>query len=266
MRSLTDIGRIFYGISIAGIGFPTIYYKDFPYMLFPPQPFLISGPAVLTYICGILFILVGTCIFFEKKIRPVSLLFGGLLLLIFCFCFVPYEFMVNSNYKHLAEWENAAKELQLAGGAFLIAGCFPEKNENTLYRFLGKLIPLGTIFFAIPIVCYGILHFQFAKEVSTMVPSWIPYPIFWTYFAGTALLGSGFAIIFKIKYRLVAALLGTMIFIWFIIIHVPGVITSPSADMEGQVTSAFLALAYSGIAFIIAGRNQNPRDNFLSGN
>jgi hypothetical protein len=31
------------------------------------------------------------------------------------------------------------------------------------------------------------------------------------------------------------------------------VIVSPVADREGEVTSAFLALAYSGIAFVIAG-------------
>ena len=253
MWNLSNIGRVFYGIAIAGIGFPTIYYKSFPYMLFPPQHFLTSGPVLLTYITGTLFILVGASIVLEKKTRPVSLLFGAVLLLIFCFCFVPYEFMVNSNYKHLAEWENAEKELQLAGGAFIIAGCYSEKNENPLYRVLEKLIPFGAIFYAIPIICYGILHFQFAKDVSTMVPSWISHPVFWTYFAGTALLGSGIAIIFKIKIRLIAALLGTMIFIWFIIIHVPGVITSSSADMDGQVTSAFLALAYSGIAFVIAG-------------
>lgn len=261
MWNLTNTGRVFYGVSIAGIGFPTIYYKSFPYMLFPPQHFLIPGPVALTYICGILFILVGACIVFEKKIRTVSLLFGAVLLLIFCFCFVPYEFMVNSNYKHLAEWENAEKELQLAGGALLIAGCYSERNVGPLYRFLGKLIPFGVIFFAIPIICYGILHFQFAKNVSTMVPSWITHPMFWTYFAGTALLGSGIAIIFKIKTGLIATLLGTMIFIWFIIIHIPGVISSPSADMEGEVTSAFLALAYSGIALVIAGVAKKKASN-----
>jgi uncharacterized membrane protein len=261
MWNLSNIGRIFYGIAITGIGFPMIYYKSFPYMLFPPLHFLISGPVMLTYISGILFILVGASIVFEKNTRPISLLFGGLLLMIFCFCFIPYEFMVNSNYKDLAEWENAEKELQLAGGAFLIAGCFSKKNENHLYKFLGKLIPFGAIFFAIPIIGYGILHFQFAKDVSTMVPTWIPSPLFWTYFAGTALLGSGIAIIFKIKTGLIAALLGTMIFIWFIIIHVPGVITSPSTDMDGQVTSAFLALAYSGIAFVISGAGKKKVSN-----
>jgi len=73
------------------------------------------------------------------------------------------------------------------------------------------------------------------------------------YFCGAALLGSGIAIILKIKVRLFAALLGTMIFIWFISLHIPRVIASPASDMAGEIASACLALAYGGIAFVIAG-------------
>jgi uncharacterized membrane protein len=252
MGNLSKIGRIFYGITIAGMGFLTIYYKVFPYMLLPPR-FLIPAHVMLTYISGTMLILAGASIVIEKIIRPISLLFGCVLLLIFCFLYIPYEFMDNSNYLHLAEWENAEKELALAGGAFVIAGCYSEKNKNPLNRFWGKLMRFGAILFSIPIISFGFLHFLIAKDVATMVPTWVPDPIFWTYFAGAALMGSGVAIILKIKPGLIAALLGTMIFIWFITIHIPGVIASPSADMGGEITSAFLALAYSGIAFVIAG-------------
>ena len=44
-----------------------------------------------------------------------------------------------------------------------------------------------------------------------------------------------------------------MIFTWFIILHIPRVIASPVAYIGSEVTSAFIALAYSGIAFAIAG-------------
>lgn len=253
MRNLSNTGRIFYGIAIAGLGFQTIYYNDFPYMLLPPNHFRIPGLVMFTYISGIMLFLAGACIVFKIKTRPVSLLSGGVLLLIFCFYYIPYEFMTNSNYMHLEEWENAEKELALSGGAFVIAGCYSEKNKKFLDRLLRRLIPFGAIFFSIPMISFGILHFLYAKDVSDYIPSWVPYHIFWTYFAGIALIGSGIAIILKTKIRLIAALLGTMIFIWFIILHIPRVIASPFADMRGEVTSAFLALAYSGVAFVIAG-------------
>src|SRR6185295_4969355 len=135
-------------------------------------------------------------------------------------------------------------------GAFVIAGSLHATNENGLIRFLGKLIPFASIVFALPLISFGIVHFLQAEGVSTMVPSWIPNPIFWTYFAGVALIGSGIAIILKIKLRLVATLLGAMIFSWFVILHIPRVFNSPPAYLGSEITSAFLALAYSGIAFV----------------
>ena len=259
MGNLANVGRIFYGIAIAGMGFLTIYYNDFPYMLIPPKHLWIPGLVMLAYIFGVLLILAGACIVFEKKTRPICLLLGSVLLLIFCFCFIPYEFMASSNYMHLVDWENAEKELALAGGAFVIAGCFSEKNENSLSRFLGKLIPFGAILFSITMISFGILHFLYAKGVSDYAPSWVPNRLFWTYLAGTGLIGSGLAIILKIKLRLAAALLGTMIFIWFIILHIPRVIVSPVVYIGSEVTSAFLALAYSGIAFVIAGATKKQQ-------
>ena len=257
MGNLSNIGRIFYGIAIAEIGCQTIYFKDFPYFLLPLNHLSIPGFTVIVYLSGILFVLAGVCIVLKKITRPVALLLGVALLLIVCFYCIPYELIVSSNYMHLGDWENAVKDLTLAGGALVIAGCFPEKSESPLIRLWGKLAPYGTILFSLTIIDYGISHFLYAKDVADYIPSWIPYHMFWMYFCGVALLGSAIAIILKINVRLFAVLLGTMIFIWFGSLHVPRMIVSPAADMAGEIASACLALAYSGIAFVIAGEAGN---------
>jgi len=216
-----------------------MYYRDFPYMLLPPKHFWLNDHILLVYLSGALLFLAGACIAFEKKLLPISLLLGTVLLLIFCFYFVPYELMTSSRYMHFGQWENAAKELALAGGAFILAR--------------RRVASLGTILFALTIVSFGIDHFLFAKEAAGYIPAWIPYHLFWMYLTGTALLGSGIAIILKIRVPLIAALLGTMILIWVIILHIPKVIAAGAGDSGGEITSAFLALAYCGTAFVIAG-------------
>jgi hypothetical protein len=165
---------------------------------------------------------------------------------------------------HFGDWENSAKELALAGGAFVIAYCFPEKNKNGLIRSLNKLAPFGTILFSITIISFSVDHFLFADAAKDYVPSWIPYHLFWMYFAGIALLGSGIAIILKISVRLFAFLLGAMIFTWFIILHIPRIIVSPVDDIGGEIASAILALAYSGIAFVIAGVAKKKEKDLIS--
>lgn len=236
MGNLTNIGRIFYGIAIAAIGFLTIYYRDFPYFMIPPKHTWITDHVLLVYLSGALLLLAGVCIVLGKKLLPASLLLGTGLLLIFCFYFIPYQLMALSNYRHYGDWENAAKELALAGGALVIA----------------RTKRLGIILFALTIISFSIDHFVYAHEAAGYVPAWVPNPVLWLYITGSALLAAGIAILFDIKRKLGATLLGVMIFIWVIILHIPRVIAGPM-DNSGESSSAFLALAYCGIAFVIAG-------------
>ncbi|MDQ6903058.1 MAG: hypothetical protein M3139_08615, partial [Bacteroidota bacterium] len=81
---------------------------------------------------------------------------------------------------------------------------------------------------------------------------WIPGHVFWTYFAGVALAGAGVCIALKFKLKLIGLLLGIMLFIWFVILHIPRAIADPYVDKGNEVTSVFEAFAFSGIAFVIA--------------
>jgi len=250
---VSNVGRIFFGLSIAVMGFQTVYGLDFPYMLIPPKHSWIPGLAVIAVICGCAIMLAGACIVVKRQTRRASLLLGFMLLMIFCFYYVPYQ-LLTGNFMQLVQWESAAKELALSCGAFVIAGSLQGQNESTLFKMLEKPIPLAAIVFSITIISFGIIHFQYPNEVADYIPSWVPARLFCSYFAGVALVGSGLAIIFKITPPLAALLLGIMIFTWFAILHIPRVIVSPPAYLRSEITSAFLALAYSGIALVIAGQ------------
>lgn len=241
MKSLTDLGRVFYGVSIAVLGIQTVIDHAFPYMLIPPKLSWRPDVLIVPYFFGTLLAVAGLCIIFNKKARLVSLLLRGLLLLVFVFYYLPFQFVVT-DFTQLVSWENAEKELDLACGAFIVAGLFGETN----YSRIAKIV------FAITIVCYGIIHFQHAEGVADYVPSWVPARLFWAYFAGAALIASGVGIIFKIRAELAAFLLGTMIFTWFVILHMPRVIMAEAAYLPSEISSACLAFAYSGIAFMIA--------------
>jgi uncharacterized membrane protein YphA (DoxX/SURF4 family) len=251
MGNLSNIGRIFYGLAMAALGFLTIYYRDFPYFLIPPKHSWISDHVVLVYLFGALLLLAGCCIVLGKKLLPVSLLLGTGLLLIFCFYFIPYQLMALSEYRHFGDWENAAKELALASGAFVIAAAKSNPDQRSP---IGKdLIPLGIILYAVTIISFSFDHFIYAHEAAGYVPAWIPNPVTWLYITGSALLAAGIAIILNIKRKLGAALLGAMILIWVIILHIPRILAAGMAGDGGEISSGFLALAYCGIAFVIAG-------------
>ena len=253
-------GRIFYGVSIAAMGLLTIFRRDFPYMLIPSRHTWVREHVLLVYIAGVLLLLAGACIALGKKVSRVSFLLGTALLLVFFFYFIPYELTVSTNYMHFGDWENAAKELGLAGGALTIAKYY--SNRILPAGLSGKLMSLGVTIYALTILSFAIDHYLYARQAVGYVPSWVSHPVFWLYFTGTCLLGSSLAILFRFNRRLFAALLGLMILIWVIILHIPYVIASSGS--EGEVTSAFLALALCGIAFFISGASLSGRKKLLS--
>lgn len=236
MRILSNIGRVFFGLSIAVLGLSTIYYRDFPYMLVPPKHLWLSEHVFVIYLCGVFLLLCGAAIALGRRLRPVSLLLGSVLLLVFCFYFVPYEFMASPNYLHFGDWENSAKELALGAGAFVMAGR-----------------RIGCVLYSLAIISFGVDHWLYAHEAVGYVPAWVSHPVTWLYITGTALLGAGTAILLNFRVRLFACLLGSMIFTWFLILHIPYTLASNIAVDGGELVSAFLALAYCGIAFAIAG-------------
>jgi uncharacterized membrane protein len=148
------------------------------------------------------------------------------------------------------------KALALGGGAFVIAGTFPRDTTGSnswLSRLVApteKLIPLGRFFLAPQMIVAGAEHFIYARFVFDLVPSWIPWHPFWTYFCGAALVAGGIGLIVRRTARLAAAVLGATIFIWVLVLHIPRALVGLNSANEW--TSVFQALAMSGIAFILA--------------
>jgi hypothetical protein len=53
---------------------------------------------------------------------------------------------------------------------------------------------------------------------------------------------------------LISILLGIMLFLWVLMLHLPGAINDPYVDKGNLITSTFEALAFAGIAFVISAR------------
>jgi hypothetical protein len=257
MENLAKIGRWFYAICLVGLAGQQFYYGSFCPVFVPAVPSLIPGQMVLVYLLSLFLIGAAVALVLEKEVRTSMLLLGGLLLALFVFCHIPFELLVDPGVKQIGSWNHIKDLSMFSGSAFIIAGCFPGKRlpgqkDTAFLRPLEALIPYGIVFFSIMLVIFGIEHFLYADGVQTLVPDWIPGHLFWTYFAAVALIGAGVALIFRIKVKLIGILTGTMIFIWFLILHIPRAAVAPVTDKGNEMASVFESLGYSGIAFVIA--------------
>lgn len=263
MEKLTKAGNIAFGLAMAFVGIHQLFYGKFCVMIVPDWPVQSLAYTILAYVGSIALAGAGLAIVFNWNARVVSLLLGGCLLLLLVASYIPYEFLHNPYYYHIATWANAFKELAFAGGAFVVAGTYTNEvpYRSALLSFLEKLIPAGRWFFSITMITFGVIHFLYLEFVQNLVPAWMPYHPFWTMFTGACLIGAGLSIVTRIQTRLIANLLALMIMLWFFMIHVPRAIATPFEAEGNEVTAAFSALAFCGTALAIANASARRREH-----
>jgi uncharacterized membrane protein len=257
MEYLLKAGRIFFGIAIIGLAIQQFQYADIRLVFVPQWPAWIHS-GIWAYLSGAFFFIAGTLIITGKKAKVASVITGSILLFLFIALQVPYLLFIQPNSPlHLGLWTDPLKEFALSGGAFVVASSFPkEYTDSPVSSFrmtlLEELIPFGKFFFAIMLIAFGLDHFYYTEFVSGLVPVWMPSKVFWTYFAGVALIGSGASIFLNSWIKHIALLSALMLFLWLILLHIPRAVFDPSGANGNEITSVLEALAFSGILLIIA--------------
>jgi uncharacterized membrane protein len=255
MRYLLKAGRLLFAISIIGMAVQQLFYPQFRAIFVPQTPAWLPFPEIWVYFFS-LYLIVSSIVIVKAKNTIISIMLGIILFLLFLTAHIPYRLSQQPN--NLGVWTVAIKCLAFSGGAFIASGAAPVYRGKGLFRsslntVSEKLVPLGTVLFSGMLIAFGIDHFLYTTGVTRMVPQWIPYKIFWTYFAAIMLIGSGCAILLRVKTQLASVLAGIMILLWVFILHLPGAIATPEMGNSNALTATCHALGFSGIAFMIAG-------------
>ncbi len=275
METYNRIWRTFFAVSLVAIALLQFITVGFRGVIMPPEPAFIGQSSLCMCISGIMLILVSAAILFGLNSHVVADYLGAFMLLLVIAFQIPYNLRTNLHF--LGGWGDAFKLLAYSGGALVVATSIPPQKMSGMDAITDRLRPYGPYFFATTMIVFGFMHFIYPDFVNMLVPAWIPFPTFWTYFAGVALMAAGAAIMFKIKVKLAANLLGIALFCWLLLLHIPRAVisqrnenaklakerlTTPKEEFDkkkkideasaNEWTSVCEALGFSGIAFLIA--------------
>lgn len=243
MQELYKSGRYFFAFAIIAFGIIQFNVQDFM-SGFLPMPKNLPARTFFLYLISTLFVAGGVTMCIKNLTNRAALLIGIVLFLLFLY---PHLIDLLSDPHNPAPWTSGAEDLALCGGAFIIAGDIVRPKGSPLPSGLPAI---GRILFAISLLVFSVQHFLYADFISTLIPSWIPYKIFWSYFVGIAFFAACVGILTKIRIRLAGILLGFMYLFWVIFLHLPRV--AADTHIEPEKTSMFIAFAFSGIFFTIA--------------
>ncbi len=81
------------------------------------------------------------------------------------------------------------------GIAVLAAGLYLVRPRWAAASGPSRILVLGPVFEAVALAIFAAEHFLAARDLSTIVPRWLPGPLFCTYFVGAALLAAAISLI-----------------------------------------------------------------------
>ena len=214
-------------------------------------PAWMPGRLFWAYFVGVAFVAAAIGAVVPTMTRPAGILLGILFFLFVVTLHIP-RIAVHSPDGN--EWTSGFVALAMCGGTWILASATSLEGEHeTAVPFLR----LGRYFFALAIVAFGIQHFVNQRLTIRVGPPWFPGRPLWAYFTGSALIVTGAAIFLGQKSRLAATLLGTILFLFFLFVHIPRILVN--LHDPGPWTSGFEILAMCGGALALA--TALPRDS-----
>jgi len=116
--------------------------------------------------------------------------------------------------------------MSTAGLLVLAAGVIAGSAKLASGTLTGRAIALGRVFVAAALATFGALHLAAAHGLMDMVPDYMPWPLFWVYLVGFALIATALSLIFDRVTFWSSLLAGGMFLAFVAMMDLPGVITA----------------------------------------
>jgi len=149
------------------------------------------------------------------------------------------------------EFSRTALSMCGAGILLLLIALLAAKSDIARVSGLDKIVALSNLCFAMPLAVFGAEHFSAAKGIMQIVPKFMPWPLFWTYFVGIALLAAAISFIAWRYVRWSALLLALLFLIFVATIHVPNLLVHAHERLFWTLTTR--ETAFAGGAMVLAG-------------
>lgn len=246
MNNLLRCGRIIYAVGITALGILCFVAKDFIVGRPPKWAADIDVNPMLGYITGGIIIIAAIAILINKRPVLAALLIAVLIFLL----------SALRHFTHfMDDWANMYKTLALFGGTLIIAASFLTKAEHNNQRKI--FILLGCICLAAFFIAAGYAHFKYADFVKALIPSFVPFHEFFTYFTAICMFAGAAGILIPQTRRLAALLSGIMILGWFLLLHIPRFLadTNNVSDRLG----VFESFTFVGIFFVLSALDRGAK-------
>ncbi len=236
-------GRNVFGLAAIAFGVITLNWRQVN------QFGHISHPEIVVYIAGIVELMGGIAIQWERTARYGAVILAAVFS-IFSLYWIPQIIKVPLSFGY---YGNFGEQFSIAiGGVFVFASTLSDHPDQA-----AKIERVAYICYGICVASYSLYQLFYLTYTSSLVPKWIPPgQMFWTVATTIAFALAAIALLSGRSALLASRLLTIMLIAFGMLIWVPACITHP--QMSNWVENAS-NLAMAGSAWIVADYLGNKR-------
>ena len=145
------------------------------------------------------------------------------------------------------DFSSTAFWMSAAGLALFVIGLLAARNDIVRARGIDKIA--------------GLTKLAGAKSLVGLVPPYMPWRLFWAYFAGVALIAAALSIATKILVRWSGLLFGTMMLLFVAMIHIPAAL---AGGERIAWTIVIREMSFGGGGWLLAGTAVGRRRSLVT--
>ena len=237
MIRLLNVARLIFAIGLISLSVIGISMKDF---IFGRPPACEPDMAWL-FTSANFFVIAGAVGIITKKFGYAGSIVCGAVIFLFSYLLKIVPGVAKSDFISFLNNGPAWKILTLSTGCLIVANTY--RNKDIFLK--AGLIAISCFF-----MWAGIAHFLYSSFVDTLIPDYIPFHRFWTYFCGVCLILASVGLWIPKCRRLAALLSSVMIFAWFLMLHIPRYLTHSTEKIE--LMAVFESLTIAALMLIVS--------------
>jgi len=228
---------LLYGIGAIALGLVGIVFGNFA-LQWQPVPKDFPARIPLAYIAAGVTLLAGGLAIAQRTARE------GLLAL--CAIYTLWTLVLHGPHvvAHPLEsgaWQAFCEIAAMAAGGFALYFAM---------RGNARAVMVGRVAFGLCALLFGLNHFVYGAFTASMVPPWLPFPLFWAYATGAGHAAAGLALVSGVRARLAAQMLAMMMGSFVLLLHLPRVLGNSSSHIEWAMLA--IATTLTGSAWGVA--------------